>query len=57
MAMTFGMPKSLAVCTLSNIPLVFGLFEFDFALLYVFYIEYVLVIRGSFQFYKKYGEW
>jgi hypothetical protein len=35
-------PLSLTVCTLRNIPFVFGWFEFYFALLYLFYIEYVL---------------
>jgi hypothetical protein len=39
------------------IPFVFGRFEFCFALLYVFYIEYVLVIRGRLQFYEKHGKW
>jgi hypothetical protein len=43
MAIIFGVPISLTVCTLSNIPFVFGRFEFYFALLYVFY--------------KKYGKW
>jgi hypothetical protein len=53
----FGVTISLTVSTLSNIPFVFGRFEFYFALLYVFYIEYVLVIRGRLQFYKKHGRW
>jgi hypothetical protein len=48
----FGVPISLTVCTLSNIPFVFGRFEFYFALLYIFYIKYIFVIRGRFQFYK-----
>jgi hypothetical protein len=56
MAIIFGVPISLTVCTLSNIPFVFGLFEFYFALLYILYIEYVLVIWGRFQFNKKHGE-
>jgi hypothetical protein len=43
--------------TLGNIPFVFGQFKFYFALLYIFHIAYVLVIRGRFQFYKKHGEW
>jgi hypothetical protein len=56
-AIIFGVPISLTVCTLSNISFVFGQFEFYFALLYIFYIEYVLVIRGRLQFLKKYGMW
>jgi hypothetical protein len=38
MAIIFGVPISLTVCTLSNIPFVFWQMEFYFALLYVFYI-------------------
>jgi hypothetical protein len=53
MAITFGVPISLTVCTLSNISFVFGRFELYFALLYIFYIEYVLVIRGRLQFFKN----
>jgi hypothetical protein len=53
MAIIFGVPISLTVC---NISIEFGRFEFYFALLYIFYIEYVLVIRGRFQFYKKHGK-
>jgi hypothetical protein len=45
MAIIFSVPISLTVCTWSNIPFVFGRFEFYFALLYIFYIEYVLVDR------------
>jgi hypothetical protein len=55
MAIIFGVPISLTVCTLSNISFVFGLLKFDFALLYVFYIEYVLVIRCRLKTYKKRG--
>jgi hypothetical protein len=36
MAIFFGVPISLTVCTLNNIPFVFGRFEFYFALLYIF---------------------
>jgi hypothetical protein len=57
LAIIFGVPISLTVFTLGNIPFVFGWFEFYFALLYVFYIEYVLVIWGRLQFYKKHGKW
>jgi hypothetical protein len=42
----FGVPISLTVCTLRNIPFVFGRFKF-------YSTEYVLVIWGRFQFYKK----
>jgi hypothetical protein len=52
-AINFGVPISSIVCTLINIPFVFGRFEFYFALLYIFYIEYALVIWDRFQFYKK----
>jgi hypothetical protein len=52
MATISGMSISLAVCTSSNIPFVFGWFEFYFALLYIFYIEFALIIRGRFQFCK-----
>jgi hypothetical protein len=45
----WGTP-ALTVCALSNIRFVFGWFEFHFALLYIFYIEHVLVIRGRLQF-------
>jgi hypothetical protein len=45
----FGVPISLEICTLSNIPFVFGQFGFYFALLYIFYVEYIFVIRGWFQ--------
>jgi hypothetical protein len=44
MTIIFGLPISLTLCTLSNIPFVFGQFEFYFALLYIFCIEYVLAI-------------
>jgi hypothetical protein len=44
---------SLTVCTLSNIPFVFGRFELYFAPLYIFYIDYVLVIQGRLQFYEE----
>jgi hypothetical protein len=57
MAIIFGVPIFLTVGTLNNIPFVFGQFKFYFALLYILYIEYVHVIRGRFQFYKKHGEW
>jgi hypothetical protein len=56
MAIIFGVPISLTVCTLSNIYFLFGQIEFYFALLYIFYIEYVLVIGGRLQFYKKHGK-
>jgi hypothetical protein len=56
MAIIFGVPISFTVCTLSNIPFVFGRFEFYFALLYIFYIEYALVIRDRLQFYRKHEE-
>jgi hypothetical protein len=52
MTINFGVLMSLAICTLSNISFVFKRFEFYFTLLYIFYIEYV-IIRGRFQFYKK----
>jgi hypothetical protein len=48
MVIIFGVPISLTVCTLNNIPFVFGRFEFYFTLMYVFYIKYVFVIRGRF---------
>jgi hypothetical protein len=35
MAIIFGVCIFLTVCTLSNIPFVFGRFEFYFALLYI----------------------
>jgi hypothetical protein len=44
MAIIFGVPILFTVCTLNNISFVFGRFEFYFALLYVLYIDYVLVI-------------
>jgi hypothetical protein len=50
MEIIFGVPISLTVCTLSNIPFVFGWFKFYFALLYIFYTEYIFVIGGKFQF-------
>jgi hypothetical protein len=53
MAIIFGVPMSLTVCTLSTIPFVFGRFEFYLAMLYIFYTEYLLVIQDRFQFYKK----
>jgi hypothetical protein len=56
-AIIFGVPISLTVCTFSNMPFVFGRFEFYFELLYIFYTEYVLVIQGRLQFYKKLGKW
>jgi hypothetical protein len=49
-AMLFGVPTSLIVCTLGNIPFEFGWLEFYFAALYIFSIEYVLVIRDKLQF-------
>jgi hypothetical protein len=56
MAMIFGVPTSSTVCTMSNISFVFGQFKFYFALLYIFYFEYVLVIWGRLKFYKKHGK-
>jgi hypothetical protein len=56
MARIVVVPISLTVCALSNIPFVFGRFEFYFALLYIFYNENVLVIWGRFQF-KKAWDW
>jgi hypothetical protein len=53
MAIIFGVPISLTVCAYGNIPFLFGRFELHFALLYTFYIEYVLAIWGRFQFYKN----
>jgi hypothetical protein len=44
MRIIFCVSIFLAVCTLSNI--VFRWFKFNFALLYIFYIKYVLIIRG-----------
>jgi hypothetical protein len=46
-AVVFGVPISFAICTLSNIPIVFGLLEFCFALLHIFY-----VILGCFHVYN-----
>jgi hypothetical protein len=57
MAIILGVPISLTVCTLSNISFVFGWFKFCFVLLYIFYIEYALVIPGRLQFYRKHEEW
>jgi hypothetical protein len=54
--MIFGVPISWQVRTLSNMPFVFGRFGFHFVLLYAFYIEYVLVIRGRLQL-KRHGTW
>jgi hypothetical protein len=48
-----GVPMSLAICTLSNIPFVFGRFEFYLALLYIFYVEYIYIIWCWVQVYKK----
>jgi hypothetical protein len=46
-AVVFGVLVSLAVCTLGNVSFVFGQFEFYFDLLYVFDIEYtILVVWG-----------
>jgi hypothetical protein len=45
-AVVLGVPVSLAVCTLRNAPFVSGRFEFYFALLYVFDIEHIFVIRS-----------
>jgi hypothetical protein len=49
----FGVPISLAICTLSNIPFAFGWFEFYFSLLYIFHVEYIFIILGWFQVYKE----
>jgi hypothetical protein len=57
MAIIFGVPISLTVCTFGNMHFVFGRFEFYFALLYIFNIEYVLVIQGRLQFHEKHGKW
>jgi hypothetical protein len=54
-AIIFGVSIPLRVCTLSNIPSVFGQLKFYFALLCIFYIEYVPVILTRFQFYNKHG--
>jgi hypothetical protein len=56
-AIVVSAPLSLTVCALDNISFVFGGFKFYFALLYIFYIEYVHVIWGRFQFYKKHEKW
>jgi hypothetical protein len=53
MAIIFGVPMSLTVFTLSNVPFVFGRFEFYFALFFILYIEYVLVIWDRLKFYKN----
>jgi hypothetical protein len=50
-AIIFGVLLSLTAH--SAISLVFGPFEFYFAMLYIFYIEYFLVIWDRLQFYKK----
>jgi hypothetical protein len=54
----FGVPITLAICTLSNILFVFGQFEFYFSLLYIFYVEYIsfFLIRGCIQAYKEHCE-
>jgi hypothetical protein len=52
-----GVPIFFTVFTFRNIPYVFGQFEFHFALLYIFSIEYVRIIWGRFQFYKDHGVW
>jgi hypothetical protein len=57
MAIIFGVSISLTVCTLNSISFVFGQFEFYFALLYIFYMEYALVIRGRLKFNKRHGKW
>jgi hypothetical protein len=56
-AVVFGVPVSLAVCTLGILSFVSGRFKFYFALLYVFDIEYILVIQGRLQFDEEHGEW
>jgi hypothetical protein len=53
-AIIFGAPISLTVYILRNISFVFGRFEFYFVALYIFYIEYVLLIQDRLQFYKEY---
>jgi hypothetical protein len=53
MAIIFGVLISLTVCTLSNIPFVFRRFEYYFALLYIFYIEYILVFGAGFSSIKN----
>jgi hypothetical protein len=44
MAIIFCVPISLTVCTLSNIPLVFSRFKFNFVLFHILDIENILVI-------------
>jgi hypothetical protein len=55
-AVVFGVPVSLAVCTLGNVSFVSRQFKFYFALLYVFDIEYIFAIRGRLRF-DEHGEW
>jgi hypothetical protein len=45
-AIIAGMPIFLTVRTSSNIPFVFGRFEFYFALVYIFYMECLLFVEG-----------
>jgi hypothetical protein len=53
MTIVSGVPISLAICTLKNIPFALGWFKIYFALLYIFYIEYIFIIQGWFQIYKE----
>jgi hypothetical protein len=46
----------LAVSTLSNISFLFGWLEFNLALLKVFNIKYVFVVRGGFKVHEEHRE-
>jgi hypothetical protein len=46
-AVVFGLPVSLAVCTLGNVSFIFERFEFYFVLFYVFDIQYIFYYWGQ----------
>jgi hypothetical protein len=52
----FGMPIPLTVCTLGDVTCVLRRFEADFALLQIFHLKYLFVVRGRLEVQKEHGK-
>jgi hypothetical protein len=46
----------LTVCALQDIPFVFGLLKFNFTLLEIFHVVYVLIVWGGLEFDEEHGK-
>jgi hypothetical protein len=56
-AVVFSVAVSLTVCALHDVAFVHRQLKFNFALLEVFHIVNVLILRGGFEFDQEHEKW